>query len=87
MTPAGNEGKMKGWFKYIPAAMAVGLATVVASAAVATNRPAKWARPMALPGVSNFYQVTTNLYRGAQPTTEGMVGLQALGVRTSSVCG
>jgi len=35
-----------------------------------------------LPGVRNFYRVTTNLYRGAQPTTEGMAQLKAMGIRT-----
>ena len=36
---------------------------------------------MALPGLTNFFQVTTNLYRGAQPTGEGMAQLERLGVR------
>jgi protein tyrosine phosphatase (PTP) superfamily phosphohydrolase (DUF442 family) len=48
----------------------------------ATNRPAHWARKLAAPGLDNFYQVTTNLYRGAQPTAEGMARLQSLGVRS-----
>jgi protein tyrosine/serine phosphatase len=51
-------------------------------AADPTNRPAEWARQMVLPGVTNFYQVTTNLYRGAQPTAEGMVQLKAMGIKT-----
>jgi len=48
----------------------------------ATNRPACWACSMTLTGVPNFYQVTTNLYRGAQPTADGMKQLQTLGVRS-----
>ncbi len=48
----------------------------------ATNRPASWARPLVLPGVTNFYQVTTNLYRGAQPTAEGMRQLKAMGIKS-----
>jgi protein tyrosine phosphatase (PTP) superfamily phosphohydrolase (DUF442 family) len=47
-----------------------------------TNRPANWAQKLTLPGVPNFYQVTTNLYRGAQPTTEGMKQLKAMGIKT-----
>lgn len=47
-----------------------------------TNRPTTWAQKMALPGVQNFYQVTTNLYRGAQPTAEGMKQIRALGIKT-----
>jgi protein tyrosine phosphatase (PTP) superfamily phosphohydrolase (DUF442 family) len=46
-----------------------------------TNRPAAWAQKIALAGMPNCYQVTTNLYRGAQPTADGMAKLQALGVR------
>jgi protein tyrosine phosphatase (PTP) superfamily phosphohydrolase (DUF442 family) len=45
-------------------------------------RPANWARPLETPGIRNFYQVTTNLYRGAQPTTDGMRQLKLLGIRT-----
>jgi len=47
-----------------------------------TNRPAEWARHLVLPGVTNFYQVTTNLYRGAQPTAEGMAQLKTMGIKT-----
>jgi protein tyrosine phosphatase (PTP) superfamily phosphohydrolase (DUF442 family) len=45
-------------------------------------RPANWAQKVELAGVKNYYQVTTNLYRGAQPTAEGMKQLKALGIRT-----
>jgi len=48
----------------------------------ATNRPANWAQPLTLPGVTNFYQVTTNLYRGAQPTAAGMAQLKAMDIKT-----
>jgi protein tyrosine phosphatase (PTP) superfamily phosphohydrolase (DUF442 family) len=51
-------------------------------AADSTNRPANWAQPLVRPGISNFYQVTTNLYRGAQPTVEGMKQLKAMGIKT-----
>lgn len=47
-----------------------------------TNRPPEWAQKFELPGVKNCHIVTTNLYRGAQPTAEGMKQLQALGVKT-----
>jgi protein tyrosine/serine phosphatase len=46
------------------------------------TRPANWAKPLNHPGLSNFYQVTTNLYRGAQPSAEGMKELKAMGVKT-----
>jgi len=46
------------------------------------GRPAAWAIELHRPGLSNFYRVTTNLYRGAQPTAEGMTELKAMGVKT-----
>jgi protein tyrosine phosphatase (PTP) superfamily phosphohydrolase (DUF442 family) len=52
------------------------------AASASTNRPASWARPVILPGITNCYQVTTNLYRGAQPTAEGMAQLKAMGIKT-----
>src|SRR6516165_10869326 len=56
--------------------------TIIAAAADTTNRPANWAQKIVLPGVPNCYQVTTSLFRGAQPTSEGMKQLRALGVKT-----
>ena len=48
----------------------------------ATQRPPDWARQIIVPGITNFYQVTTNLYRGAQPTVEGMRQLKKIGIKT-----
>ncbi|MDR3456470.1 MAG: tyrosine-protein phosphatase [Verrucomicrobiae bacterium] len=48
----------------------------------ATSRPANWAQPVVVAGIGNCHRVTTNLYRGAQPTAEGLKHLQALGVKT-----
>jgi len=45
-------------------------------------RPAAWATQLSRPGLSNFYEVTTNLYRGAQPTPQGMTELHAMGIKT-----
>jgi protein tyrosine phosphatase (PTP) superfamily phosphohydrolase (DUF442 family) len=47
-----------------------------------TVRPANWAQKVEVAGNKNCYQVTTNLYRGAQPTAEGITHLKALGIRT-----
>ena len=47
-----------------------------------TNRPANWAQPIKVIGINNCFQVTTNLYRGAQPTTAGMAHLRAMGIKT-----
>jgi protein tyrosine/serine phosphatase len=46
------------------------------------TRPATWATKLDRPGLSNFYEVTTNLYRGAQPTAKGMTELHAMGIKT-----
>jgi protein tyrosine phosphatase (PTP) superfamily phosphohydrolase (DUF442 family) len=42
----------------------------------------KWAQHIELPGLPNFYKVSDELYRGAQPTAEGMKQLEKLGVKT-----
>jgi len=50
----------------------------------AADHPAAstWAQPMTLPGVPNLHRVNEGLYRGAQPTAEGMAQLQQLGIKT-----
>ena len=47
-----------------------------------TDRPASWAQPVDVDGVPNLHKVTKSLYRSAQPTAEGMVGLKKLGIKT-----
>jgi tyrosine-protein phosphatase SIW14 len=42
----------------------------------------KWSEPLELPGAPNLHRVSENLYRGAQPTAEGMKQLEKLGVKT-----
>jgi tyrosine-protein phosphatase SIW14 len=44
--------------------------------------PDEWAEPLELEGVPNFYKVSDDLYRSAQPTTEGMSNLRDLGIET-----
>jgi len=58
------------------------VSAMMAVAQPSTNRPMDWAQPLSRPGISNFYQVTTNLYRGAQPTAEGMKQLKTMGIKT-----
>ncbi len=43
---------------------------------------AKWAEALQAPGLENFYRVSNNLYRGAQPQAEGMRHLKKMGIRT-----
>ena len=42
----------------------------------------KWAERLEVPGVPNFHKVSDGLYRGAQPTAEGMRQLEKLGIKT-----
>jgi protein tyrosine/serine phosphatase len=42
----------------------------------------KWASRLELPGVPNLHKVSEDLYRGAQPTAEGMWQLIKLGIKT-----
>jgi protein tyrosine/serine phosphatase len=51
-------------------------------AAASASRPADWAVKIERAGLPNLYQVTTNLYRGAQPTRQGMAELKQMGVKT-----
>ena len=50
--------------------------------AARAKRPEKWAQPLILPGCPNLHKVSESLYRGAQPTAEGMKQLKKLGIRT-----
>lgn len=50
---------------------------------VAEGRPEEWATPVGdLPGLSNFFRVDENLFRGAQPEDEGFAELKTIGVKT-----
>ncbi|MHC4204870.1 MAG: dual specificity protein phosphatase family protein [Planctomycetota bacterium] len=42
----------------------------------------KWAERIELPGLPNLNKVSDDLYRGAQPTAEGMKELEKLGIKT-----
>src|SRR6185436_20422859 len=57
---------------------------VATSAHTGDPRPSNWAakpeKPIA--GLPNFYRVSPALYRGAQPTAEGMRQLRKMGIKT-----
>jgi protein tyrosine/serine phosphatase len=46
------------------------------------DRPETWAQPVRLEGVANLYRVSGELYRGDQPTPQGMQNLKHLGIKT-----
>ncbi len=56
--------------------------TLPLMAQTVNRRPPNWAQKVIVPGITNVYEVTTNLYRGAQPTAEGMKQLKAMGIKT-----
>jgi len=45
-------------------------------------RPKTWAAPIEKAGLPNLHKVDEGIYRGAQPTAEGMEALKEMGVRT-----
>ena len=47
-----------------------------------TRAQNKWAERIELPGLPNLHKVSDDLYRGAQPTADGMKQLKKLGVKT-----
>lgn len=48
----------------------------------APTREARWAQPLQAKGLDNFFKISGGLYRGQQPTDEGLASLQAMGVKT-----
>lgn len=45
-------------------------------------RDPRWAQPVSHKVLSNFHKITDQLYRGAQPSKEGMQALKAMGIKT-----
>jgi len=78
------------WVRMAPSATPPPRPPLPRATAPAPSRPApaeeerdpKWAKPIEKPGLPNLHKVSDQLYRGAQPTAEGMKQLKAMGVRT-----
>lgn len=51
------------------------------AAAPGTRNP-KWAAPLDKPGLPNLHQVSSGLYRSAQPTAAGMQEAKRMGIKT-----
>lgn len=62
--------------------MLLGLLTSPVIAQTATQRPESWAKSVTLEHAENFYQVTEELYRAAQPTAAAMRTYEDYGIRT-----
>ena len=48
----------------------------------AQSRDPRWAVPVDLPRAENFYRLTPNLYRAAQPTAEAFEEYEKFGIKT-----
>ncbi len=46
------------------------------------DRSVSWAQPVKLDGVPNLHKVSDDLYRSAQPSSQGMGNLKARGIET-----
>lgn len=57
-------------------------AGIVLAEGPSTDRPSSWAQPIKMDGVPNLHQVSTNLYRSAQPSAQGMQNLKQKGIET-----
>ena len=66
----------------IAAASVFMLAWVAGADPLIANRPKTWAQRVNLTGVANLYRVSEALYRGDQPSPQGMENLKKLGVKT-----
>ena len=58
------------------------LASAWTCVSAAEERDPKWAQPVTAVGVPNFYRITPNIYRSAQPSAEGMRSLDEMGIKT-----
>jgi protein tyrosine phosphatase (PTP) superfamily phosphohydrolase (DUF442 family) len=69
-------------FAAIPILALVLLNAAYAAETAPANRPEHWAKPIQVKGAPNLYKVSDTLYRGAQPSAEGMANLKAMGIKT-----
>lgn len=46
------------------------------------DRSARWATPIKLAGVNNLHKINDNLYRSEQPSEQGMINLDKMGIKT-----
>jgi len=54
----------------------------LATAALAADRDTNWAVRIDQSGLPNLYRVTTNIYRCAQPSADGLKAAESLGIKT-----
>jgi len=67
--------------KFITAGLFL-IAVITLACSPVRPRPDNWAQPVSLAGVPNLFKVSDDLYRSAQPDTQGMKNLKQLGIKT-----
>jgi protein tyrosine/serine phosphatase len=77
-----NNSRRLVWFLSVIVLSAVTILTVSRAAAGGSERPAQWAIPITMAGVGNLHKINEGLYRSAQPTREGMINLEKMGIKT-----
>jgi protein tyrosine/serine phosphatase len=77
-----NNSRRLRWFLSVIVLSAVTILTASRAAAGGSERPAQWAMPITMSGVGNLHKINEGLYRSAQPTREGMINLEKMGIKT-----
>ena len=67
--------------KFITAGLLL-IAVITLTCSPGRPRPDNWAQPVSLAGVPNLFKVSDDLYRSAQPDSQGMKNLKQLGIKT-----
>ncbi len=62
--------------------VAIYLAMIGTNETILMPRPESWAQPIEIEGVPNLYKLSDDLYRSAQPSAEGMMNLEEMGIKT-----
>jgi protein tyrosine/serine phosphatase len=77
-----NNNRRRVWFLSVIVLSAVTILPASRAAAYGSERPAQWAIPITMAGAGNLHKINEGLYRSAQPTREGMINLEKMGIKT-----
>ncbi len=69
-------------FAFILLASSGFTSAAIADTAATASRPAQWAQAVKKNGLPNFFQITPNFFRGAQPKAAGAQEIENLGIKT-----
>jgi protein tyrosine/serine phosphatase len=74
--------KKRNFVQYIMLLLFIVATLLAPIVSIAADRPANWATIVTLPGAENFYMVTPELYRSAQPSSKAMEEYEHFGIKT-----